>query len=111
MPQDQPVPSERIRKPFQVGQFVAHGRARMRLSQEELANRLGISRKTLSDLERGVSTNISLSTALDALAQTGFVVEVSEHRPPQIDDVMAARAAQLVRLELAIQPTLKGSKK
>ena len=84
---------QRISHIRDIGRLIAAGRKRVRLSQTDFATQLGVSRKTVSDLERGVATHISLSTALQALQFAGFIVEARSRRPPTIAEVMARRAA------------------
>jgi len=43
--------------------------------------RVGVSRKTLSELERGVAEHVSLKTVMKALSLAGFVLEASLRRP------------------------------
>lgn len=81
-----------------VGRLVADARRRGKLSQEAFAAKLGISRKTLSDLERGVAEHVSLRTALEALALAGFALEAVQRRPPTLSQVMAQRAAHQARV-------------
>ena len=85
----------RLKHPFEVGRLIASGRKRLGISQTAFSSRLGVSRKTLSDLERGAAEHVSLKTALRALALAGFVVDVSPHRPPTLAEVMANRAREL----------------
>lgn len=89
----------RVSRSADVGRLVAEGRLRLELSQEQFAQRLGISRKTLSDLERGVAEHVSLKTALHALALGGFVLTASARRPPTLSEVMAQRAAYQARVD------------
>ena len=62
-----PDGAQRLLKPFELGEQVAQGRRKAKMTQEKFASRLGISRKTLSDLERGVAEHVSLKTAMAAL--------------------------------------------
>ena len=82
-----------------IGELVAEGRRRANLSQAEFAARLGVSRKTVSDMERGAAENLSLTTALAALWLAGFQLEANIRRPPTLNEVMARRAADLARAE------------
>lgn len=92
--------AERVQHTRDIGRLIAAGRKRVRLSQTDFAARLGVSRKTVSDLERGVATNISLNTALQALEFAGFVLEARPRRPPTITEVMARRATDRARADL-----------
>lgn len=96
----QTSPTQRVRQIQDVGRLIAAGRKRARLSQTEFATQLGVSRKTLSDLERGVAAHISLNTVLQALQLAGFVLEARSRRPPTITEVMARRAADQARADV-----------
>ncbi|MGH8294266.1 MAG: helix-turn-helix transcriptional regulator [Steroidobacteraceae bacterium] len=98
--------SHRLLKPFEIGKLVAAGRRRAKLSQQAFAERLGVSRKTVSDLERGAAENVSLKTAMAAISQAGYVLAASARRAPSLAEVMAQRAAHRTRVEeLAAAPT------
>jgi transcriptional regulator with XRE-family HTH domain len=71
----------------------------MKLSQEQFSARIGISRKTLSDLERGVADHVSLQTAMNALSLAGLLLEASPKRPPTLAEVMAQRAEHQARVD------------
>lgn len=96
----------------QVGALVAAGRKRRAITQQQLAAKLGVSRKTLSDFECGAAKNISLATALKALSATGLTVEVRQRRTPDINEVLAQRAEQLERADrlIAAQPSSEQKK-
>jgi len=97
--------TRRLLKPFEVGKLIAAGRRRAKLSQQAFAERLGVSRKTISDLERGAAENVSLKTAMAALSQAGYVLSAAAHRAPTLAEVMAQRAAHRTRVEeLATAP-------
>ena len=89
----------RISQPAEIGRLVAEGRKRAKLSQAEFANKLGISRKTVSDLERGSAEHLSLKTALKALWVAGLQLEATSRRPPTISEVLARRASDQTRAE------------
>jgi len=65
---DIPADAERLLKPFELGLRVAQGRRRAKISQAAFAQKLGVSRKTVSDLERGTAEHVSLKTAMAALS-------------------------------------------
>lgn len=90
---------QRLLRPFEVGKLIAAGRRRAKLSQQAFAERLGVSRKTVSDLERGAAKNVSLKTAMAALSQAGYVLSATARHPPSLADVMAQRAAHRTRVE------------
>lgn len=89
----------RLGRAFEVGALVAQRRKQLHISQNDFSSKLGISRKTLSDFERGVADHISLSTALRAMALAGLVVEVAPHRKPTISEVLETRARQLTQAD------------
>ena len=91
--------THRLFRSGDVGKLVAAGRKRARLTQAEFARRLGISRKTLSDLERGTAEHVSLKTALAALSLAGYVLQAFARRPPTLSEVMAQRAAHRARAD------------
>lgn len=91
--------AHRVSQSSEIGRLIAAGRKRANLSQSELAARLGVSRKTISDVERGVAQHLSLDTALRALWLAGFQLEAVPRRPPTLSEVMARRAADRARAE------------
>jgi DNA-binding XRE family transcriptional regulator len=96
---DIPASATRLLKPFELGLQVARGRRRTKISQAAFAQKLGVSRKTISDLERGAAEHVSLKTAMAALSLAGFVLYSAERRPPTIEEIMARRAADRARAE------------
>ncbi len=94
-----PTEAMRLMKPFEVGQQVAQGRRRAKISQDDFARKLGVSRKTISDLERGAVEHVSLKTAMAALALAGFSLYSAQRRPPTMEEIMARRAADRTRAE------------
>jgi transcriptional regulator with XRE-family HTH domain len=94
-----PPEAARVLKPFEVGLQVARGRKRAKISQAAFAQKLGVSRKTVSDLERGAAEHVSLKTAMAALSLAGFVLYSTERRPPSMEEIMAQRAADRRRVE------------
>jgi transcriptional regulator with XRE-family HTH domain len=94
-----PRSAHRVSQSSEIGRLIAEGRKRANLSQSEFAAQLGISRKTVSDIERGVAEHLSLNTALQALWLAGFQLEALPKRPPTLSEVMARRAADQARAE------------
>jgi HTH-type transcriptional regulator/antitoxin HipB len=92
-------PATRLTKSSDIGRLIAAGRRRAKLSQADFANQLGVSRKTISDIERGAAEHLSLNTALAALWLAGFQLEANQRRPATLSEVMARRAADLARAE------------
>ena len=89
----------RVSQSSEIGHLIAEGRRRANLTQSEFAAQLGVSRKTISDIERGVAEHLSLNTALQALWLAGFQLEALPRRPPTLSEVMARRAADHARAE------------
>ena len=89
----------RVSQSNEIGRLIAAGRKRANLSQSEFAAQLGVSRKTVSDIERGVAEHLSLNTALQALWLAGFQLEALPRRPPTLSEVMARRASDRERAE------------
>ena len=96
---DLPADADRLLKPFELGLRVAQGRRRAKISQATFAQKLGVSRKTISDLERGTAEHVSLKTAIAALSLAGFVLYFAERRPPTMEEIMARRAADRTRAD------------
>lgn len=96
---DVPTGAERLLKPFEVGLRIAQGRRRAKISQAAFAQTLGVSRKTISDLERGAVEHVSLKTAMAALSLAGFVLYSAQRRPPTMEEIMARRAADRARAD------------
>jgi DNA-binding XRE family transcriptional regulator len=94
-----PAGAERLLKPFELGLRVARGRRRAKISQAAFAKKLGVSRKTISDLERGAAEHVSLKTAMAALSLAGFALYSAERRPPTMEEIMARRAADRTRAD------------
>lgn len=90
---------QRISQVAEIGRLVAHGRKRAKLSQAEFAQKLGVSRKTVSDFERGAAEHLSLKAALKALWLAGLQLEATPRRPPTISEVLTRRASDQARAE------------
>lgn len=91
--------AHRVSQSAEIARLIAEGRKRAHLSQSEFAAQLGVSRKTISDIERGMAEHLSLNTALQALWLAGFQLEALPRRPPTLSEVMARRAADRERAE------------
>ena len=100
-----PTDAERLLRPFEVGLQVARGRKRAKISQATFAEKMGVSRKTISDLERGAAEHVSLKTAMAALSLAGFVLYSTARRPPSMEEIMARRAADRRRAEELLNST------
>jgi DNA-binding XRE family transcriptional regulator len=96
---DIPAGAERLLKPFELGLWIARGRRRAKISQAVFAQKLGVSRKTISDLERGAAEHVSLKTAMAALSLAGYVLYGAQRRLPTMEEIMARRAADRARAD------------
>jgi HTH-type transcriptional regulator/antitoxin HipB len=96
--------SRRLTQSTDIGRLVAEGRKRAGLSQTEFAAKLSVSRKTVSDLERGAAAHLSVNTALQALWLAGFQLEAVIRRPPTLAEVMSRRATDRARAEQLVEP-------
>ena len=59
----------------ELGEHIRRARLKKGLQQGELADRLGVTRMTVSRLERGLS--VSVDTALRALSECGYAIAVA----------------------------------
>lgn len=59
----------------ELGERIRRARLEKGLQQDELADRLGVTRMTISRLERGQS--VSVDTALRALSECGYAIAVA----------------------------------
>ncbi|CAN5783210.1 hypothetical protein BH23CHL5_BH23CHL5_16800 [soil metagenome] len=86
------IPKQRSRAPSQLGQWIRSTRQAIRLNQRELAQRAGVSRSYLCNIERGYGVQPSiqvldrLAVALevsrnDLLAAAGVLETASPNRP------------------------------
>ena len=74
----------------EVGQELQQARLRKRLSQEELAQRAGVSRVTLSRMETAAKTDMSLAALLRLTRALGYELRLVERgRQRTLADVLA----------------------
>jgi len=66
---------------FELGEKIKTLRKEKTLSQEELARKSGISRATLSKLENGNLTKISVATLDRVLGVLGFTIDIKPKNP------------------------------
>jgi transcriptional regulator with XRE-family HTH domain len=59
----------------ELGEQIRRARLEKGIQQDELADRLGVTRMTVSRLERGQS--VSVDTALRALSECGYAIAVA----------------------------------
>jgi transcriptional regulator with XRE-family HTH domain len=76
----------------EIGRFLKDARKRARLSQEQLARPLGMSRATISALESGRCEEIGFAKLAALLDMLGLEIRVSPRKGrPTIDDLRAER--------------------
>ncbi|HHU38528.1 MAG TPA: helix-turn-helix transcriptional regulator [Propionibacterium sp.] len=77
--------------PIEVGRAVQHARARLGLTQAEAAQKAGVSRRWLIELERGHG-NAQLGKVLATLHALGLTLQVVPHEVPtgrsELDDIV-----------------------
>ena len=74
----------------EVGQALQQARLQKRLSQEELAQRAGVSRVTLSRMETAAKTDMSLAALLRLARALGYELRLVERsRQRTLLDVLA----------------------
>jgi transcriptional regulator with XRE-family HTH domain len=65
---------------WKIGKKIRELRKRKGLTQEELARKAGISRQTLSTLERGLLGRITVTTLIRVLHQLGYELDIKERK-------------------------------
>ena len=66
---------------FNIGSTIKEYRKSNNLTQQELASKVGITRQTLSKLEKGEIPKISLATFIKILDTLNLELEISEKKP------------------------------
>lgn len=84
-----------------LGMLVAQGRRRRGWTAEQLAERAGVSAKTLRKVERGDST-VAVGTAIEAAALVGVPLFGD---PDRLGEIRAREADRLAVLPERIHPT------
>lgn len=69
---------------FDIGRFISSERRRQGMTQTALAARLGVSRKWLSDAERGKET-VELHLVLSVIRALGYTLAAAERPEPEFD--------------------------
>jgi transcriptional regulator with XRE-family HTH domain len=73
----------------EVGEALQRARLQKRLTQEELAQRAGVSRVTLSRMETAAKSDMSVSALLRLVRALGHELRLVERRQRTLDDVLA----------------------
>ncbi len=66
---------------YEIGNKIREYRKDSNLTQQELANQVGITRQTLSKLEKGEIPKISLATFIKILDTLNLELEITEKKP------------------------------
>ena len=66
---------------FNIGSTIKEYRKANNLTQQELASQVGITRQTLSKLEKGEIPKISLATFIKILNTLSLELEINEKKP------------------------------
>jgi predicted ATPase/transcriptional regulator with XRE-family HTH domain len=109
--------SDNPRSPLRIGEWVRHARKAARLTQEELAERAGVSVYTISNLERGIphtprpDTLRLLARALEATpAEEAWLLQAARSAPgssmPSSQGPLASPLPHLTALPLPLTPLL-----
>lgn len=79
----------------EIGRLLKAARRDAKLSQQDLAGPLGMSRATISAIERGRCEEIGFAKLAALLERVGYEVVVASRRSrPTIDDLRAERRAR-----------------
>jgi transcriptional regulator with XRE-family HTH domain len=80
----------------EFGAYVAQLRKAKKVSQEQLARDLGISRATISALENGTSSDVGIKKTLRILDYLGYELTCKEKSPfPTFEELRDARIREL----------------
>ena len=66
---------------FEIGEKIKEYRKLNKLTQDDLAKKVGITRQTLSKLEKGEIPKISLATFIKILDALKLELEITEQKP------------------------------
>jgi transcriptional regulator with XRE-family HTH domain len=66
---------------FELGAKIKNLRKEKNISQEELAKKAGISRTTLSKIENGYSSKVSIVTVEKILSILGYTLDIKPKNP------------------------------
>ena len=90
-----PVPMQTRLAAQQIGSNLSTWRRMLQLTSGQVADRAGISRKTLSRMENG-DTGVSLAAFLNVCRSIGILDSVKDATDPFETDFGRARAEQLI---------------
>jgi transcriptional regulator with XRE-family HTH domain len=62
----------------QIGRYIADIRGKKKISQEQMAKDLNISRATISNFENGKATDIGLKKVLSMVDYLGYDIDIKE---------------------------------
>jgi transcriptional regulator with XRE-family HTH domain len=71
-----------------IGRLIESARKKHKLTQEQLARAVGVSRKTISDLENNRRPDIGLQRLLAILTQLDLVFDVKPFQPLTLNDLL-----------------------
>lgn len=74
-----------------LGAAIREGRQQRRWSQQELANKMGVSRQWIISAERG-SPTAQIHLVLEALRWVGYVVDLIPESPDEVLESIVGRA-------------------
>ena len=71
-----------------IGRLIESARKKHKLTQEQLARAVGVSRKTISDLENNRRPDIGLQRLLAILTQLDLVFDVKPFQPLTLNELL-----------------------
>ncbi len=78
----------------EIGQLVENARKKHRMTQDNLAKKAGVSRKTISDIENGLRPDVGLQRLLAIFKYVDLVLEVKPFATPTLNDLLREQARE-----------------
>jgi transcriptional regulator with XRE-family HTH domain len=81
----------------EIGKLVKNARKKHRMTQDELAKKAGVSRKTVSDIENGQRADVGLQRLLAVFKYIDLVFEVKPFVAPTLKDLLREQSREEAR--------------
>ncbi len=78
----------------EIGQLVENARKKHRMTQEYLAKKAGVSRRTISDIENGLRQDIGMQRLLAVFKCVDLVLGVKPFAAPTLNDLLREQARE-----------------
>jgi transcriptional regulator with XRE-family HTH domain len=78
----------------QIGNLLEKARKNHRMTQDELAKKAGVSRKTISDIENAQRPDVGLQRLLAIFKCVDLVLEVKPFTSPTLKDLLREQASE-----------------